>query len=84
MHSLLKPEKSIQYDSLWTEVMQFYSTYSAMHLQPIVKELIEYILIAPTLKTNNVYTKYTSPKQGEMSLVCERSKHILNQIHDQI
>lgn len=83
VHYLVHSDKPVTYDSLWNPVLEFYSTYSANHLRPIVKELIAYILTAPTSKTNNVYTKYTSTKQGEMALVCERTKHILNDILEQ-
>lgn len=68
------------YEQLWTPVLEFYSTYNMEHLWPIVKQLIEYILIAPTSKTNNVYHKYCSQKQAEMALVCDKSKNVLNEI----
>lgn len=64
-------------------MLEFYSTYSAAHLRPIVKELIAYVLTAPTNKNNNVYTKYTTQKQGEMAIICERYKQILIDILEQ-
>lgn len=53
------------------------------YLLPIVKQLIAYVKTAPTSKTNNVYTKYCSQKQGELAMVCEKSKHILNDVMSQ-
>lgn len=61
-------------------MLEFYSTYNVAHLQPIVKELIAYILDAPTSKQNNVYNKYSAQKQGEMAKICEKSSHILQKI----
>lgn len=83
INRLVNPEKSVKYDSLWTPVLEFYSTYSAAHLRPIVKELIAYVITAPTSKNNNVYTKYTSQKQGEMAIICERSIQYLTDILEQ-
>lgn len=76
-------EKSVDYAALWTPALEFYSTYNVAHLQPIVKKLISYVVTAPTSKTNNVYVKYSSAKQGEMALVCDKSKHLLSEILDQ-
>lgn len=73
-------ENKIEYETLWNPVLEFYSTYNMAHLGPIIKQLVEYVLIAPTSKTNNVYHKYCSQKQGEMALVCDKSKNILNEI----
>ncbi|XP_031641114.1 G2/mitotic-specific cyclin-B [Contarinia nasturtii] len=83
MESLMCPDKSIKFDTLWNSVLEFYSTYSAEYLRPIVKDLITYVLNAPTSKTNNVYIKYKSVKQGEMALICERSHNILRKIINQ-
>lgn len=79
----MNSEKSMDYEKLWNPVLEFYSTYDMKHLRPIVDQLIAYIMTAPTSKTNNVYTKYCSQKQGEMALVCEKSKHILQEIMSQ-
>lgn len=80
IQSLVNSEKKINYEKLWNPVLEFYSTYNMAYLRPIIKELIAYIQVAPTSKTNNVYVKYTSLKQGEMALICDRSKQILNMI----
>lgn len=82
IHRLVN-DKPVKFGSLWNPVLEFYSTYTAADLRPIVKELIAYIMTVPSSKNNNVYTKYTSQKHGEMSLICERSKHILNEILEQ-
>lgn len=85
MEKIFSPSKSIEsiVDALWTPALEFYTTYSAAYLRPIVKELIAYIDVSPTTKTNNVYVKYKTAKHSEMALVCERHVHILKQMAEQ-
>lgn len=80
MEQLLNPGRSLVsiVNSLWTEALVFYSTYDTAYLRPIVKELIAYILTAPTTKTNNVYTKYATAKLSELALICEKNSQILS------
>lgn len=85
MEKILKPDKSLEtiINSLWTPALAFYSTYDTSYLRPIVKDLIAYIKVAPTSKTNNVYTKYATAKHSEMALICEKNFGILSKIAEQ-
>lgn len=69
-------------NSLWTPTLAFYSTYDTAYLRPIVQDLIAYIKIAPTSKTNNVYTKYSAAKHSEIALFCEKNFSIFSDIID--
>lgn len=80
MHAHTNPKEPIKYESLWSPVLEFYSTYNVAHLQPIVRDLIANVLSAPSSKTNNVYIKYSTAKQAEVAVVCDKSKHILTEI----
>lgn len=85
MEKFSNPKKSLEtiIKSLWTPALTFYSTYDVSYLRPIVKDLIAYIQVAPSSKTNNVYTKYATAKQSEMALICEKNISILSDIVEQ-
>lgn len=73
-------DSNVDFASLWTPVLEYYSTYTLSHLKPIIKNLIDYVLIAPTSKTNNVYKKYSSIKLNEAAKITEKSEPALRQI----
>lgn len=73
-------DNKVELPSLWTPVLEYYSTYTLDHLKPIIKNLIDYMLIAPTSKTNNVYKKYSSSKLIEAAKITEKSEPFLREI----
>lgn len=55
-------------EQIWTPTLQHYSTYNGQQLQPLVRQLCDLILNAPTAKLNNVYTKYASMKMNKIAI----------------
>lgn len=70
----------IDLTKLWTPVLQYYSTYDLAHLKPVIHQLVEYALIVPKSKTNNVYKKYSSLKLSEAAKITEKSEAVLRHL----
>lgn len=80
MDAAVNGQTNIDPASLWTPVLEYYSTYNLNHLKPIIDTLVEYILVSPTSKTNNVYKKYSSIKLNEAAKITEKSESALRNI----
>lgn len=65
---------------MWSQSLEYYSTYTLKKLLPIIKKLAEHILMAPTAKLNNVYKKYRSNKYLDVAKTAEKSADILQNI----
>lgn len=78
--SLETNERPIDYESLWTKTIIFYTTYELKDLFHIVADLINYVKVAPTTKTNNVYNKYRNTKFNGVASIVLKSDASLNEI----
>lgn len=65
---------------MWTKTIIFYTTYELKDLKPIIQDLIEYVMVAPSSKTNNVYNKYSATKYNEVSKIVLKSEEVLHEI----
>lgn len=73
-------ERPIDIQSMWDKTIIFYTTYEQKDLSHIVTDLINYVKVAPTTKTNNVFNKYRNSKFNSVAATVQKSDQALGEI----
>lgn len=76
---LLNPQKT-PLESIWNPTLEFYSRYSADHLEPISRQIATIARNASDAKLKAVYVKYKSVQLGKISLRPELTGAVIDQI----